>query len=477
MKRSSFRIWLAAACFITVLLLASGLELARSYRIALQLAYKEADLSGYLISEWISESFAGIEYVLKDTLHGFDEETIPFATRSAAENGAINGRMAQKAEFYDNIIFIGLFDSACVIQHGSIQAIIGDSSADLGREYCTEVMKPPVEQMKLSGFFVSSTGAMNVSATYPLTNEAGEVVGFALAALDLSFFQRWLDKVKTPDITISIMDADQFLLARKPSSRKLGEKVQDARLKEFIESDKNTVSFRRISPVDEIERIWSLRKIGSLPLVVAVGYSLENVLESWRSKVAAYATINILFIVITIMLALAYNKNRKNAEMMESLAMVDPLTGLMNRRSFTKIVKLSQEQATAPGKEASFIMVDVDYFKKINDVHGHDGGDLILTGLARELRASFRASDIICRWGGEEFLVYLADTDMATAKSLADRLKHRLAARTFIENANITVSQGISSLTVDSTIEGAIREADERLYEAKASGRNCHRPA
>lgn len=109
-------------------------------------------MSGYLVSEWISESFAGIEYVLKDAVSGFGEDNILSSSRSARENTTINESLVNKASLHENIIFLGIFDPACVIQYGSIYSIIGDSSAELGREYCTEVLQEPVDRMKPSGF-------------------------------------------------------------------------------------------------------------------------------------------------------------------------------------------------------------------------------------------------------------------------------------------------------------------------------------
>lgn len=474
-KTKQLRIWLTAVFFIATVVTASLLELARSYRSAFEVAFTEADLSGYLVSEWISESFAGIEYILKDALYGFDQERILSASQSADENAKINARLVVMASYHEDVLFLGLFDTACVIQYGSIAEIIGDSSAALGRAYCSEVLEAPVERLKLSEFFISSTGQMNVSATYPLVANDQEVVGFALAALDLSFFQRWLSNLGNPKITISIMDANRVLLARKPASNQLGEPVEDARLAQFLASDKDALLFRRVSPVDTIERLWSLRKTRDLPFVVAVGYALEDVLLAWRTKVFAYAVGNLLVAVVSLFLALAYHRNQQNAATMASLAMTDSLTGLMNRRSFTTVVKAKLREAAVANRPVSFIMIDVDHFKHINDSLGHDAGDSILRQLADELTASFRASELICRWGGEEFLVYVADADLETTKTLAARLQTRLAERTFLDNLTLSVSQGIATLEPKEPFESAIKRADLMLYQAKASGRNCFR--
>lgn len=475
MNRKQFRIWLAAFLFIAAVITASVLELARSYQTAFQVAFTEVDLSGYLVAEWVSESFSAIEYILKDALYDFNKANIRSASRSANENSIVNQRLLQKDIYHDDIIFLGIFDTACVIQYGSIDDIIGDSSAALNRSYCQEVMKKPIEKMKLSGFFISSTGAMNVSATYPLLGPHDEVVGFSLAALDLSFFQKWLDNIHNPAITISIMDLDQILLARKPTSQKVGQPVEDDRLTTFLRSGEESVSFRRASPVDDIDRLWSIRRTRNLPFVVAVGYALDDVLVSWRTKVASYVVGNLLVATVTLFLAMAYHKNRRTAEYMESLATTDPLTGLVNRRSFGWLVKGKLERALAANRPASFIMIDIDHFKAINDSLGHDAGDMVLKAIAEELKSSFRSSDVIGRWGGEEFLVYVADADLEAAKALAERLAKRVSERVFIQDRSVTVSQGVAVLEPDADFEAAIKRADEMLYRAKRDGRNCVR--
>lgn len=477
MNRQQFRIWLTAFFFIASVATVSIFELIRSYRTAFQVAYTEADLSGYLVSEWISESFFGIEYILKDALYGFDAENILSATRTPQENAIINKRLVQKASFHENIIFLGIFDITCVIQHGSIYSIIGDSSADLGRAYCTDVMTEPVNEMKLSGFFVSSTGDMNVSATYPLLNTDNQVVGFSLAALNLSFFQRWLNSVNNPAITISIMDANQILLARKPTSAKIGQLVKDEKLNEFLQTGEDSILFRRVSPVDGIDRLWSIRRTRDLPFVVAIGYALDDVLVSWHTKIISYVIGNCLVAAVSLFLAAAYHRNRKTAESMETLAMIDPLTGLMNRRSFGSIVKEKLKESSAPGKNAAFIMIDVDHFKAINDTCGHDTGDTILGMIAESLTSNFRSTDLICRWGGEEFLVYMADADLEVATARAARLQRRIAETDVGCAVTVTVSQGIAMLKDGDTYESAIKRADELLYMAKSGGRNCFRIA
>lgn len=473
MRKDRVRIWGVVAVFVVALAVASVVELNRSYRSIIRMAYTETDLSGFLVAEWIAESFEGIEFILKDSLYGLDGAKIHSSARREQANRSLNERLSYKAAQYENILFLGTFDPECVIQNGSIAEILGKSSAALGREYCNTVFEPPVAKLKLSEFFLSSTGDMNVSATYPLLSDGDrKVVGFALAGLDLSFFQRWLDDIGDPAITISIMDFRQVLLARKPAGSNIGNYVRDAALKDFIQSDKESELFRRVSPVDDINRLWSLRKIRDLPLVVAVGYAIDDVLDPWRAKILPYILGNTLLIIVTVLLAVAYQKNSRNAKTMESLAMVDSLTGLMNRRSFNDIARARYKAAKQDRTSASLVMIDVDHFKAINDTHGHEMGDRILRDIAETIRSSFRSNDLSCRWGGEEFVVYLTDTDPEAARVFAERLRALIEGTVFHDDIRVTISQGIAGLDEGDSFEAMARRADEKLYRAKAEGRN-----
>lgn len=469
----NLKITLIASLFIVAIACASTIELFRSYDSFVQVAHTKADSASFLISEWIDESFVNIEYILKDSLSTIPESRINKVSTFNEKIEKENERLLRKKSLFENIIFLGIFDSECVIRYGSIKSIVGDSSKDLDREYCFEVFKEPVERLKLSNFFISSTGQMNVSATYPYLSNDGKVIAFALAALDLTFFQKWLDTITDPSLTVSIIDFDKILLARKPLTDGIGKEINDNLLAQFINGDSTKATTILKSPVDGIERVWSLRKISDLPFVVAVGYKLEYVLAPWRNKLFAYIISNIIIIIITISLAKSYHKNSVNAFRMENLAMYDQLTGLLNRRSFENLAKPKIERAAYSNQNWSLVLIDVDHFKSINDTYGHDIGDKVLQQISDTIKTSFRSSDLVCRWGGEEFIVYLHETDIESASMLAKRLQQKIKENEFINGTQITVSQGVASFFSGETYEDVIKKADKMLYKAKNCGRNC----
>jgi diguanylate cyclase (GGDEF)-like protein len=123
----------------------------------------------------------------------------------------------------------------------------------------------------------------------------------------------------------------------------------------------------------------------------------------------------------------------------------------------------------------SAIMLDIDHFKTLNDSRGHLAGDEVLRGIAATLKESLRASDIACRWGGEEFLVILSNTDLAAAAKVATTLCDRIAKNRYAFNAGVivvTVSAGVAAYRKDETRESFVARVDALLYQAKNEGRN-----
>lgn len=151
-------------------------------------------------------------------------------------------------------------------------------------------------------------------------------------------------------------------------------------------------------------------------------------------------------------------------------AQTDALTGAMNRRGLTQCLELLHARAQQAGHAYVILMIDVDHFKAINDQHGHAEGDEVLKRVAGGLRDGLRTGDVVARWGGEEFCVVLPRTDLAEARSLAERLKLQIAAGT---TPRVTVSIGVAESVVQTQRpEDVIRRADEALYRAKEAGRD-----
>ncbi|MEA2935561.1 MAG: two-component system, cell cycle response regulator [Variibacter sp.] len=167
---------------------------------------------------------------------------------------------------------------------------------------------------------------------------------------------------------------------------------------------------------------------------------------------------------------------RDNVQMSIEMAMTDPLTGLHNRRYMESHLTTLVEQAGARGKPLSLLVLDIDYFKSINDTYGHDAGDDVLREFAVRVRRSIRGIDLACRCGGEEFVVVMPETDACVAGIVAERLRRRMASERFVvgeRDVEVTISIGLASLGgPDDRAATMLKRADQALYRAKRDGRN-----
>lgn len=162
-----------------------------------------------------------------------------------------------------------------------------------------------------------------------------------------------------------------------------------------------------------------------------------------------------------------------NAEL-ECQARTDPLTGLLNRRGFEPLAQVALALAVRSGRPLSVLILDIDFFKHINDQFGHNAGDLVLTHLAHLLHKRLRQTDIVARFGGEEFVVLLPDTDAEDALRTCHSLLRAIEETPIPQVGHITASAGLSSLRADDAggLADMLRRADQALYQAKRTGRN-----
>jgi diguanylate cyclase (GGDEF)-like protein/PAS domain S-box-containing protein len=165
---------------------------------------------------------------------------------------------------------------------------------------------------------------------------------------------------------------------------------------------------------------------------------------------------------------------RKLTEHLSTLASVDALTGIDNRRSI--LARLDREWLTArPDEPFSIILLDVDHFKRINDRLGHAAGDEVLKEVARMVKASLRHCDFVGRYGGEEFLVICPRASVVAASVIAERIRTAVQAKQFLDHEiPVTVSLGVCSVSEElESADAMVAVADERMYTAKRHGRNC----
>ncbi|WP_306117918.1 MULTISPECIES: PleD family two-component system response regulator [unclassified Roseitalea] len=173
-----------------------------------------------------------------------------------------------------------------------------------------------------------------------------------------------------------------------------------------------------------------------------------------------------------------YDGLRSNVAESIELAVTDGLTGLHNRRYLDTHLETLVDRAHRRERALSLLITDIDHFKAVNDTHGHDGGDEVLREFARRLRAQVRGMDLVCRYGGEEFVIVMPDTPAVLAAEIGERLRAGVEERLFplgrAGQIPVTASVGVATLAEGSGEDAAalLKKADTALYEAKNAGRN-----
>jgi len=159
-------------------------------------------------------------------------------------------------------------------------------------------------------------------------------------------------------------------------------------------------------------------------------------------------------------------------EQTHRFATIDSLTGILNRREFTRITESEIERAKRYGTPLTLLMYDLDRFKLVNDNFGHDVGDYVLQTVVQVINNNMRITDVAGRWGGEEFMVLLLQTDLDSGRKVAEKLRQAIEQFTFDKVGQVTASFGLTQLLPEDDIGSLTKRVDEALYEAKQRGRN-----
>ena len=191
--------------------------------------------------------------------------------------------------------------------------------------------------------------------------------------------------------------------------------------------------------------------VGSMPLLIVFPIAISSVTYTLASELA--------------------RANRR----LDTLGRTDALTGLANRRQGFALAEMELERSRRSGRPAVLVILDIDHFKNINDRHGHPAGDAVLRAIAQVLREACRGTDVVARYGGDEFLLVLPELRLPAVEAVADRIRHRLDTL-IVEGApgaSCTVSLGAAEATAEmADVEDWIQQADAALYRAKAAGRD-----
>jgi diguanylate cyclase (GGDEF)-like protein len=217
----------------------------------------------------------------------------------------------------------------------------------------------------------------------------------------------------------------------------------------------------------------------TLPLAqqVRVRAYLPSAIEAHR-KNAAYLRVAeagllalLALMLLTLLLARPLLRAFRWTEEQASEARIDSLTGLANRRALEEILAAEISRAHRFAHQLAVVLLDLDRFKEINDSFGHAAGDVMLRAVSRLLTSLARQGDTVARWGGEEFVVVLPETDLAGAQRFAERLRRTIEAHS-VGDMKTSASCGVATMVPEDSVEELLGAADQALYQAKSNGRN-----
>ncbi|MBU2893054.1 sensor domain-containing diguanylate cyclase [Colwellia sp. D2M02] len=220
--------------------------------------------------------------------------------------------------------------------------------------------------------------------------------------------------------------------------------------------------------------LLNAKYIPELDLYLIVEAKVDNFTASVKETFYLNVCISLIITLLIAVIIIFYVRSIHNK--LNTLANTDPLTELANRRTFYNILEHSLLLTLRNNTPLSTLFIDIDNFKTINDTLGHDIGDKTLKSLADILTSSIRKSDTVARWGGEEFIILLEDTNLAHANLIAEQLRSAVeknVALKEITNKGVTISIGVTTANENDTVESLFKRIDNALYSAKNNGKNC----
>lgn len=337
--------------------------------------------------------------------------------------------------------------------HGN-EAVLGVDFFSKGTGNREALLAKRTRQLVLGGPFEGIQGGQVMVGKLPvfMYGPDGEEHFWGLASVTLNYPDA-MHGVGLSDLTI--MGFDYEIWRRNPDN---GE------FQLIASSDHGHHSATRYieKPISILNANWYFRI-----LAVRAWYEFP---ETWVSVFVS--------IIVSFMVAAVVQRNRDLRKLKDKLALLsntDPLTCIHNRRYFMDSVPAQEDRVSRHNSESYIIIMDLDHFKTVNDKYGHQSGDTVLKEVARRVAGLLRPYDLFARFGGEEFVLFVADMDQASALRLAERIRIGVA-ETPIEivggNITVTVSLGVAKAAPDNQLENAIAYADKAMYMAKNEGRN-----
>ncbi|MGM0703359.1 MAG: sensor domain-containing diguanylate cyclase [Pseudomonadota bacterium] len=305
----------------------------------------------------------------------------------------------------------------------------------------------------------------------PVRDDHGQVVNFVAVKEDITERKRQEDELK---VLASVFETGQATLITDPDMRieKVNQAFTDITGYHADEVIGQTPRLFKSGVHDSAfyARLWdAVLETGHWQGEIWNRNKYGDIYPLWQSITAVRDTAGKIRHFIAVFHSIAERKQMESE--LERQATRDHLTGVHNRRAFDQAIRQAIRHSEHSGDSFSLLLFDIDHFKAVNDTYGHDTGDAILKRLASRAGEGLRSTDLLARWGGEEFAILLLDTPLKGAATFAERLRDQVATTRF-EGLTITISLGITEYLPGDDLDSMLARADDALYRAKRGGRN-----
>jgi diguanylate cyclase (GGDEF)-like protein len=323
---------------------------------------------------------------------------------------------------------------------------------------------------------VANKDALTIFINYRVLDFDGRFIGATGIGLTADAVQQRIDAYQQRyQRKIYFVDAGGRVVSLRSSANDGGRELHTLEgigtlAHEILAKPQGTYQFRR----DGHEILLNARFIPELKWHLIVEQDEDQALQDIRRSL--YLNVLIVLLIAGLSVWLTGMTISRYQRRLEEMAVTDKLTGLANRQAFGPLIEHTLSEIRRKPEPMCLLLIDVDHFKEINDRHGHVAGDLVLQKLAQQLAAGLRESDLIFRWGGEEFLVVLRNCETRDALRIGDKLRSTIATMTTAAGTqplSVTISLGIAERHEAEAIDPLIARADRALYAAKRAGRNC----
>lgn len=475
LRRRSLFIFLTFCAFITII---AGLDIYYYYQQEREDAEQDLKNSTYLIGEWIKGAFQASDNVLRDIVTSVEPNELKYPHPQSDQHAQRSLWLAGKRETVSHAYLAGLFNRDCILTHvGQEKTRIGFDASQ--RDYCRMLKDQPYRESIVTPLFMSNLGRYTVTQSRRFGMPGEKFTGLATLGMGPELFAGIINQLELePDDVVTIVDQNLRLVARKPTQPDLlGKQTGDAAIAKILKDSTEFIILQRTSSLDGKSRLVGIRKISSLPFIVAAGKANSTWKADWYRRSMGVITACFLVMIAAYVALRHYWAQLALQEQLEAAASTDMLTGVLNRRAIIERAEIEISRARRHGTSIAITIIDIDYFKEINDRHGHAIGDQAIIAFVSACTEQLRNVDVFGRYGGDEFVLLLTDITLETAKEVCERVRQAVADQKVVTESGALVQLGasIGGVVISgeiSSVDEAIKLADAQLYRAKHGGRN-----